>query len=69
MRKDEVYIGKQVKELRIKLGFSTKEMAEKTHIAEKRLILLESGDVNTIKLSEIYKIAEVGNISIKELLG
>ena len=69
MRKDELYIGKRVKELRKKFGFSTKEIAEKAHISEKRLILLESGDVNTIKISELYRIAEVYKMSLKDLLG
>lgn len=68
MHEDEILIGARVKALRLKLGYTTKQMAAKTHISEKRLILLENGDVNTVKLSELYRIAEVGNTSIQELL-
>ena len=66
MHEDEILIGARVKALRLKLGYTTKQMSDKTHISEKRLILLENGDVNSIRLSELYKIVRIGNQSIEE---
>lgn len=62
-------IGKKLKELRVKRGYTQEEVAIRVGLKKAAINKYETGTVKNIKIETIEKLAEVLNVSKVELLG
>lgn len=63
-----VETGKKVRKAREKAGYSQKELAIQIDITARTLSSIENGDVDDVKLTYLFKISDVLEIDVAELL-
>ena len=65
---DNNIIGKSIKEKRLELGFSQQKLAQLIGVTHTAISYWENG-VNVPNVPDVWKLADVMNISIDELIG